>query len=515
MNQTPAGFGPPPEPFEPRSGGTSGAAGPRRGGRPRGRTAVVLAALVGVLLVIGGGAYLAAGGGRGEDGTGGKGAEDAAMPSRSPSVDQGDGKGPGGGPAAYDPNAGIQPGEARVWLRDNQTELAGSGAEQFGPWRVGDVVVKAMNKEVTGYAVADGQEKWKLALQTPLCGVPQAPSATGKLVVGLKESDSTTSQCTQLQQIDLATGTAGWKVPLPQEKAHDASLQLEMAISGDTVAVARSAVMSGVSVTDGRKLFGTSHTNGCSPHAFAGGSRLISLRNCFPPKEPASAARSMVEELDPATGASKWSHTYDAGWNVGRVLSVEPLVVAAYNTGKKTWNTTAFTADGKVRSQADAGFAVSGRCNGWGNSSGYQECYAAVADADTLYIGAGKPGENLGIEETVQVVAVDLNTGKEKWRTAEQPEGRTMWPLAVEDGRVVVYVSPGSGETGSVVSLAPADGSAQPLLRSPAAAAGAEDVFYDHGVRISWAGGRLFLLNGRVVSPEPKVASRSILSFGK
>ncbi|MCX5607214.1 PQQ-binding-like beta-propeller repeat protein [Streptomyces sp. NBC_00047] len=509
MNQTPAGFGPPPEPFQPQPNGTGGGGGRRISGR----TAIVLAVLAGVLLVLGGGVYLAVGGDRGKPAA--QDGKESAVPSGSPSVDQGDGKGSGVGSGVYDPNAGIQPGEARVWLRDNQTEVVGAGASQYGPWRVGDIVVKAMYKEVTGYAVADGQEKWKLPLQTPLCGVPRAPSATGKLVVGVKESDSATAHCTQLQQIDLTTGTAGWKAPVPQENSYDSSLEFEMAIAGDTVAVARSAVMSGFSVTDGRKLFGTSNTNGCSPSAFAGGSRLISLRNCFAPKEPVGSARSMVEELDPATGGSKWSHTYEKGWNVGRVLSVDPLVVAAYNKEKKTWNITAFTPDGKVRSQSDAGFGVSGRCNGWGNSTGYQECYAAVADADTLYIGAGKTGPDLGIDDTRQVVAVDLNTGKEKWRTAEQPKDRTVWPLAVEDGRIVVYVRPGSGETGSVVSLAPADGSSQPLLQSPAAAAGAEGVIYDHGVRIAWAGGRLFLLNGRVASPEPGVASRAILSFGK
>ncbi|MEU9255064.1 PQQ-binding-like beta-propeller repeat protein [Streptomyces sp. NPDC048270] len=511
MNQTPAGFGPPPEPFEPRSGGGGAGGGTGPSGPFRGRPAAVLAALVVVLLVIGGGAYLTLGGDRGKDA---KEAKDTAVPTGAPSVDQGDGKGPGTGTDTYDPNAGIQPGEARVWLRDNQTELPGSGAGQFGPWRVGDVVVRAMNKEVTGHAVADGQEKWKLSLETPLCGVPRFPSAAGKLVVGVKESDSNTAHCNRIQLVDLTTGTAGWKVPVPQESRYDTALELEMAISGDTVAVARPAFMSGFSVTDGRQLFGTSHTNGCSPRAFAGGSRLIAIRNCFPPKEPTSSAQVMVEELDPATGGSKWSHTYDKGWNVGRVLSVDPLVVAAYAKEKKTWNITAFTADGKVRSQSDAAFGVSGRCNGWGNSTGYQDCFAAVADADTLYIGAGKAGQELGIEDTLKVVAVDLNTGKEKWSTAEQPKGRTMWPLAVENGRVVVYIAPGVGAAASVVSLSPADGSSQPLLQSPAAAAGAEGVFYDHGVRIAWAGGRLFLLNGRVNGPEPTVVSRAILSFG-
>lgn len=494
------GFGPPPAPFDPRPRG--------RGGRFKGRPAVVVASLVAALLVIGGGTYLTVGGDHETPAA-------PAGPSGTPSVDQGDGKGPGVGPDTYDPNAGIRPGEARVWLRDNQTEVAGAGTSQFGPWRVGDVVVKATINELTAYAVADGQEKWKLPLQTPVCGLPQAPTANGMLVVGLKESSAETSHCTDLQQIDLTTGKAGWKVRVPTENASYSALDFEMAITGDTVAVVRSTVMSGFSVSDGRKLFGTSKTNGCTPYGLAGGSRLIVLRHCYDRSAVRVVAQPMVEELDPATGGTKWSHTYDKGWNVGRVLSVNPLVVAAYHKDKTIWNLTAFAADGKLRSQSDAGFGVSGRCNGFGNASGFQECYAAVADADTLYIGAGKAGKTLGIEDTNQVVAVDLNTGKERWRTAEQPKGRTMWPLAVEEGRVIVYVSPGSDEAGSVVSLAPADGASQPVLRSPAAAAGAQRVFYAHGVRIAWSGGRLFLLNGRVYSPEPRKVTRAILSFGK
>lgn len=498
--RVPPGFGPPPEPFDPASGG-----------RPERRPAVVVAALVAVLLVIGGGVYLTVGDGLGTSAQDGG----TAGPSGAPSVDQGDGKGPGVGPDTYDPNAGIRPGEAKVWLRDNQTEVAGSGTSQYGPWRVGDVVVRAISNEFTAYAVADGQEKWKLSLQTPMCGVPPAPSAHGKLVVGVKESASEKAGCTDLQQIDLTTGKAGWKTPVPRENDHDRALEFEMAIAGDTVAIARSAVLSGFSVTDGRKLFGTWNANGCYPTAFTGGARLVVIRHCPDRSDARASGRPMVQELDPATGGPKWSHTYDKDWTVGRMLSMDPLVVAAHHKDKKTWNITAFAADGKVRSQHAPSFAVSGRCNGFGNASGFQDCYAAAADADTLYIGAGKPGKSLGIEDTNQVVAVDLNTGKERWRTAEQPKGRTMWPLAVEGGRVVVYVSPGSGQAGSVVSLAPSDGASQPLLQSPAASAGAQGVFYTHGVRIAWADGRLFLLNGRVYSPEPRKASRAILSFAK
>ena len=389
--------------------------------------------------------------------------------------------------------------------------MAGAGTSQYGPWRVGDTVVSAILNGFTAYAAADGQAEWKLRLQTPDVRDPPAPSATGKLVVGVKESASESSRCTHLQQIDLTTGRAGWKVSLPAENAYDSSTQFEPAISGDTVVVVRSAVMSGFSVTDGRKLFGTSSPNGCYPYGIAGGSRLIAVRQCPDPKDAVARGQAMVEELDPATGAARWSYKYAPDWTVGRVLSVDPLVVAAHHKDKKTWNLTAFAADEQVRSQSVPTFGVSGRCNGFGNATGFQECYAVAADADSLYIGAGKPGTTLGIDVTNQVVAVDLNTGKERWRTAERPKGRTMWPLAVEDGKVLTYVTPGSGEAGAVVALAAADGASRPVLQSPAAAAGPEDVFYTHGIRIAWAGGRLFLLNGRVYSPEPRKASRAIL----
>ncbi|MFE5674338.1 PQQ-binding-like beta-propeller repeat protein [Streptomyces erythrochromogenes] len=501
--QVPAGFGPPPAPFDQRRGGP---AGRRTTGR---RRAAVIAGLTAALLVVGAGVYLAVRGG------GAAGEDPAAAPSGTPSVDQGDGKGPGVGPHVYDPNAGIRPGEARVWLSDNQSEVAGGGASQYGPWRVGDVVVRATAAEFVAHAATDGQERWKLPLQTPVCGLPHAPSADGKLVVGVKESGSERAHCTDLQQIDLTTGKAGWKVRVPAENDQDSALSFEMAIAGDTVAVARTAVMSGFSVSDGRKLFGTSKTNGCTPAAFAGGARLVALRYCFDRGDALAGGRSMVEELDPATGASRWNHTYEKDWTVGRVLSVDPLVVTAHHKDKKTWNITAFAADGRIRSQSTPGFGVSGRCNGFGNSTGHQECYAAAADADTLYLGAGKPAKTLDTEDTHQVVAVDLNTGKEKWRTAEQPKGRTMWPLAVEEGRVVAYVSPGSGQAASVVSLAAADGSAQPVLQSPVVARGAEGVFYAHGIRLAWSGGRVFMVNGRVYSPEPRKTSRAILSFGK
>ncbi|MGW6408740.1 outer membrane protein assembly factor BamB family protein [Streptomyces vinaceus] len=480
----------------------------------RGRTAVLIAALVAALLVIGGGVYAVTGPGRGKPSAKASG---AATPSGSPSVDQGDGKGAGGGPDEYDLNAGIKPGEAPAWLSSNRTELPGSGASQYGPWRVGDVVVKAMFKEITAHGVGDGREKWKITLESELCGVPRAPSADGKLVVGVKASDSEGAHCTHLQQIDLTTGKAGWKTEVPQENSYDSAFEFNLVITGGTVAVARSAVVSGFSVTDGRKLYGTSKSGACYPAAVGGGGgRLFNVRNCPDPNDVAGKSQVMIEEVDPATGAPKWNYLYDKGWNLGRIYSVDPLAVAAYHSDRKVWNITAFTADGKVRSQTESKFGVQSRCNGWGDGSGdLHGCVGAVVDADTLYIAAGKPGTNLGIDTTDEVVAVDLGTGAEKWHAAA-PKNRAMWPLAVEDGKLLVYIESGAGAAGAIAALPVAGGGdPQVVLASPDAAKGAESVFYPSLVRMAWAGGRFFLLNGRVYSPKPTEVSHAILSFGR
>ncbi|WP_158708478.1 PQQ-binding-like beta-propeller repeat protein [Streptomyces sp. NRRL S-244] len=500
---------------------TTGGAGK---GPFRGRPTLLIAALLAGLLVIGGGAYALVGKGRDKAPAGtGAGGTESATPSGSPSVDKGDGKGPGGGPDVSDLNAGIKPGEAPVWLSENRTEVPGSGTSQYGPWRVGDVVVRAMFKEVTAHAVTDGREKWKVALESPLCGVAPAPSANGKLVVGVKSGDGEGARCTHLQQIDLTTGKAGWKVEVPQENSYDTSVEFRLAIAGDTVAVARSAVVSGFSVTDGRKLFGTSKTGACYPAAVGGGgggggggAKLINVRNCPDPNDAAGKSVTVIEEADPATGAPKWNYQYEKGWNLGRIYSVDPLVVAAYHSDRKVWNITAFTAEGKVRSQTESRFGVPGRCNGWGDGSGdLHGCAGAVVDADTLYIAAGKPGTSLGIDTTDEVVAVDLNSGAEKWHAAA-PKDRAMLPLAVEDGKLLVYVQPGAKAAGAVAALPVATGGEpQVVLASPEGTKGAASVFYPNTVRLAWAGGRLFLLNGRVYSPKPSEVTHAVLSFGR
>ncbi|WP_223279746.1 PQQ-binding-like beta-propeller repeat protein [Streptomyces sp. SDr-06] len=481
----------------------------------KGRPAVIVAAAVAGLLVIGGGVYLATSGG-GDDKKPVADKSHGALPSGSPSVDKGDGKG-NGGSDSNDINGGIKPGEARVWLHENETPLTQNGAEQYGPWRLGDVVVKAMYKEIVGYAVGDGQEKWKVSLDTPICGAPHDTTADGKIVFGVQENNTKDAKCNQLQQVDLAGGKAGWKTAVPSEGLFDIMTGFDMAITGNTVTLARMGGASGFSVTDGKKLFGTPKTGNCSADAFAGGPKLISVSTCNDPNDTSmDAPRSeLLQELDPATGKSKWNFQYDKGWSIRRVYSMDPLVVYAANKDKKSWNISTFTPDGKVRSQVDSKSQLTAKCSGFGIiARQLQDCSGTAPDANTLYISTeGKDSGELGVGRSNDVVAIDLGTGKEKWHAAA-PKGRMMEPLAVEGGKVVVYIEPGIDDEGAAVAtLAPTGGSPTITLQSPGAAAGTEQSFYSP--RVAWAGGRFFLLNGRVSTPKADKKDNAILSFGK
>ncbi|MGX1238913.1 hypothetical protein RKD46_000017 [Streptomyces pseudovenezuelae] len=113
------------------------------GGPFKGKPAVIIGAALAALLVVGGGIFLVTSGGddEGKDPVA-KSSGEAVRPSESAEVDQGDGKGDGR-EANDDLNAGRKDGEAKVlWLTKNDVDLPRNGKNVYGPWIVGDTVVK-------------------------------------------------------------------------------------------------------------------------------------------------------------------------------------------------------------------------------------------------------------------------------------------------------------------------------------------------------------------------------------
>ncbi|MFC7923819.1 outer membrane protein assembly factor BamB family protein [Streptomyces cinereoruber] len=517
QGQQPGPYGQQPGPYGgyPTQPGYPGAPTPPPGGGPgKNRTALVAGVAAAAVLVAAVTTWAVVGGGDDEKdpvaGPTATAAPTSGAPKPSESVDEGDGSGDGRN-GEEDLNAGRQDGEAKVnWLLKNTVDLPRNGADVQGPWIAGDTVVKAMYKSVEGYDLATGAVKWTVPLPFELCATPPEPSANGIMVFGYKESAKDGADCTQLQQIDLKTGKAGWKKAVPKATGLFAFSDHTLAISGNTVTAAGSSSAYGFSLTDGRQLF-KGATTGCKPFAYAGGKKLFAAMNC--PSGDASKKVQAIGEVDPNTGKPKFTYQLKANWEIDKVYSVDPLVVSARQREPEQWAVFSLGSDGKLRSNIQGGKndKFGPRCGGgfvvFGKN--LQGCTGVAADANNLYMATetkyGTPNE---------VVAFDLNTGKAKWRS-KAPGEQNMKPLRMEGSEVLLYVEAAYSKGGAVATLAPTGGAPKILLKHPASTAEIENNFYD--ASYAYGGGTFVLASGRVSasSDEKEKLVKTMMAFSK
>ncbi|WP_405687204.1 PQQ-binding-like beta-propeller repeat protein [Streptomyces sp. NBC_00057] len=515
-NQQPGPYGQPTQPGygypqqqypgAPAPGGPGGQGG---GNSSKRKPALIIGAAAVALLVIGGGIFIATSGGDDDKKPVAEKSGDAE-PSSSPSVNEGDGNGDGR-EADDDLNAGRKEGEAKVlWLQKNDIDLPGNGSDVYGPWVVGDTVVKAMYRTVSGYSVADGKRKWTLKLPADLCAAPSQPTTDGKIVIGVENGTTDKADCADLQMIDLDTGKAGWKKSIKQNGIWDMMSDISLAISGDTVAVGRTGNSNAFRVSDGKELFGNQPGN-CQPFAFAGGPKLIAASSCR--TDDVNNPQHQIQELDPVTGKPRWTYRPKRGWEIDRVFSVSPLVVSLKKD--KEWSVLSLKENGSLRSGlvSDKGDKFAPDCGNafaiFGKS--LDGCTGVAADANTFYMST-TPNSS-GITDTNKVVAFNLNTGKSKWKVAA-PAGRVVKPLRMEGGNVLLYVKAGYNKGGGIATLAPTGGTPQMVLRHPVSTAQIENFFYNS--KIVYADGRSFIASGRVSASndEEELETKTMMAFG-
>ncbi|MFE7711441.1 PQQ-binding-like beta-propeller repeat protein [Streptomyces sp. NPDC057486] len=518
--QQPGPYGQPPQPGYgypqqqyPGAPVPGGPVGPGGGSAFKGKPAVIIGAAVAALLVIGGGVFLATSGGDDDKKPVAHGSADDQKATASPSVNEGDGNGDGRA-GDDDLNAGRKAGEAKVlWLQKNDVDLPRNGSDVYGPWVVGDTVVKGMYRAISGYSAADGKQKWTLKLPADLCSAPAQTTTDGKIVIGVKNGTTDKADCADLQMIDLNTGKAGWKKSIKQNGIWDMMSDISLAISGDTVAVGRTGNSNAYRVSDGKDLFGKQSGN-CQPYAFAGGTKLIAASSCR--TADVDKPQNQIQELDPVTGKPKWTYRPAVGWEVDRVYSASPLVVSLTQSEKKKWSILAIKENGTLRSQlvGDKGDKFAPDCGSafaiFGKS--LQGCVGVAADANTFYMAT--TADSSGTARTNKVVAFDLNTGKPKWKAAA-PAERTMTPLGMESGNVLLYLEASYNKGGGIATLAPTGGSPRVLLQHPASTSQIESSFYNP--KIVYAGGRSFIASGRVSATNDKeeLETKTMMAFGK
>ncbi|WP_255950259.1 outer membrane protein assembly factor BamB family protein [Streptomyces odontomachi] len=481
--------------------------GPGGGGRNpfKGKPAVLIGAAVALVLVAGGVVWAVTSGGDDDKPV----AKHTSSPGPSASADEGDGSGNGGsrGDDPEDFNADRQPGEAKVLWYKGAPDAPGNGAEANGMWVTDKIAAKAAYKQLFGYNVANGSQAWEpITFPQEICATSKQATADGKIVVAYKEGVKDTAKCNQLVEVDLNTGEKGWTRNIKEEGLFDSSLSLEMYISKNTLIVGRSQSGTGLSMSDGHQLWTKKEEEDgvCFPQAFTGGSKVLLSMGCSAGKD---TEHERVEELDPDTGKTKWTKEIPKGWSLKRVYSTSPVVLYLTNEDKKQWNiSTLKNGSGTTRSQVDINESFSPDCPMSIIESELQGCNGTAADADTLYL----PTEaDTGANE---IVAVNLDTGKERWRV-KAPAESSMLPLRVEGGNVIAYQKPTYEAGGAVLSI-PTSGGHKPtkLLQHPASTADIENGFYS--AEIAYVDGR-FVISTTQLTGSDKAQEKLMMAFGK
>ncbi|WP_329451721.1 PQQ-binding-like beta-propeller repeat protein [Streptomyces sp. NBC_01724] len=484
---------------------------PRGGGFFKGGRGAVIGAVLAVVLLAGGGIWFAT-----------SGSDDDSKPTARASTDPGPGTNGGGDGKAEDRgthdlgaeadalNAQRRPGEAKVlWLQEGGVDLPRNGSDVYGPWIVGDTVVKAMFRTVSGYSVADGSRKWSLRMPSSLCAAPSQPTADGKIVFGIKTGTADDALCNSLQMVDLTTGKAGWRKTYRRQGAWDLLSDVSMAINGDTVTVGRTSRTDAFRVSDGAVLFGELPGN-CQPFGFASGPVAIAATSCQTAAD--DHKEQQVQRIDPVTGKVQWTYKVKKGWEVAQFYSVSPLVVSLKQEDK--WAIIVLNENGTYRSQLVGGTDDYGtKCGGDLLTEGknLDNCLGVAADDRMVYL-ATKPAED-DLTPTNKVVAFDLNTGQAKWKAAA-PAGQTLMPIRTEGGRLLMYLAAGKNKGGGIASLPPTGGTPQMVLRHPAAASAVERGFFDS--RVAYQNGRCLLMHARIsgIDDEDEKSMKSMAGFG-
>ncbi|MGX1914478.1 outer membrane protein assembly factor BamB family protein [Streptomyces phaeochromogenes] len=498
------GYGYPQQPQFPGAPGTPPGGGSRN---PfKGKPAVIIGAALAAALVIGGTVWAVSGSGDDskKEPVADKSQDGKASESGAP-VNPGDGDGDGNA-GTEDLNEGRQAGESKVLWYKEAPDAPGSGADAPGMWVTDKVAVKAAYKQVFAYNVDDGRVAWPaVSFPEKICAVSPQKTSADKVFVAYKEGTKDTAECNQVVELDLATGKKGWTKEIPEGDLFDSALSLSLNIVGDTLMVGRSMSGVGYDVTSGDKLYDKKkYGASCFPSAFTGGAKLLAVSSCGAGGDD---EHDEVQELDPATGKAKWTKKFPKGWRVERTYSVDPVVIYLTNADKKQWNVTALKNDGSVRSEVDVDESFAPEC-GWAIlSRDLQGCGGVASDANTLYLPTeAKSGAN-------EVVAISLETGKEKWRV-KSPADEAMMPMKLDGTNLIAYVQPSYDSGGRVVSIPTGGSSHTPrkLLQNPQGTADIEDGFFSKAV--DYVDGRFYLSTTRLTGNDES-KEKLMLAFGK
>ncbi|MCX4778877.1 PQQ-binding-like beta-propeller repeat protein [Streptomyces sp. NBC_01264] len=374
-----------------------------------------------------------------------------------------------------------------------------------GSWLTDTTYAKSDMGKVVGYNVADGAKKWEVPLGANVCAASRWVSDNKTAILfdeALPTAEKKYQPCNQVGVIDLNAGKLLWKATTKTQGGGDKPIEFkEVTVSGQTVAAGGLYGGAAWNLADGKPLWKPKiDADDCQDLGYGGGPALAVIRRCGRYGNYAMSAQA----LDPVTGAPKSTYKLPPGLEDAGIVSSKPLIVSAdvNHTSKNAIGVSdLFVLDdgGQLKARIPL---TSGNYN--------PECGLRVEDCTNMVVGNGKlylpteehKGGTTDYGRTNEIVSFDLETGKLTADRADAGERYTIYPLRMDGSNLIAYKVPPYDGGGQVVSI---DGKTMKetlLMQNPAdkESQRAETQFLPDSGEFRYGNGKLFIARNAVHS---------------
>ncbi|GAA2725705.1 MULTISPECIES: PQQ-binding-like beta-propeller repeat protein [Streptomyces] len=332
----------------------------------------------------------------------------------------------------------------QAWKKTARTAPSKNAQWAPGTWFTPTSVVKAEPDMLTAYDLKSGERQWSMVLDGTLCSASR-DSDDGRVFLALDFGGT----CGVVTAIDIRRGVQLWVGEVALFTQDDPEMDNfrrdkwkvapTVSVSGGRGLITWATGTKVFELSDGKLLAEALREPSCEDVATAGGAQFVTQRYC-------ADRRATVSAYDPKTlDHPRWKWQGKEGEMVYGILSTRPVVLLVGNgIGVRTDVVTLDDKDGKERSR----IALRRDHDSHSCSSSMSKCPEFLVDGDTVYI-AGKGATR----------AFDLTTGHERW-TYKADANRTALPVAVQDGKLTVYVAATPERVGELATVATTNGKA-------------------------------------------------------
>ncbi|GGX82852.1 hypothetical protein GCM10010358_41300 [Streptomyces minutiscleroticus] len=498
-------YGPPQPytvPLQAQNGGPSG------GRKVNAQLAIIVAAVVAIALIVGGGVWYANSSGKDDTAhsgtTGGDGGKD----------------GEGGDTASGTGGTEKVPAstDADVLFQVPSPEVPkGEYWSVSGSWLTDEVYAKASTEGIDGYDPDTGEKSWTLALPGLVCAGSPEVTKDGVAAVVYENARPTEADkypgCSEVAAFDLRTGKKLWTGSVVSDGDQKATFK-EVSITGGTVAAGSDLKGGAAFDLKTGKVLWQPKVGKCQDVGYHGGEQLVAVRKCG----DYGNETYEVQLLDPRTGSVKWSYELPAGIDNAKVISSKPVVFGV-DSGDITASgvTDVFSLDdgGKLRAKITL---PDGKYEHDCEVGKVHGCKAIAVGNDKLYVPTKQhAGGGAEYSRTNEIVSFSLATGKSTGDRADAGDGYDMVPVRMDGGDIIAYKDGPYDKGAQIVSLDGGTMKETELLETPATdqVRDAISAMVPRSAELLYTHGRLFMAKDLLSKPYSADAKQyTAIGFG-